>query len=91
LNIIFDQARFAAYARAKRDRLTINQAAKEAGISPAAMCRIENGFIPSLSIFIAICQWVGLDPAFFFLDGEATDQNPGEALALEMELEAASA
>ena len=43
----------------------IRAAAKEIGIPPATLSRIENGDIPDLKKFALICAWLGANPAHF--------------------------
>jgi len=43
----------------------VRAAAKEIGISPATLSRIENGHLPDLATFAAICGWLGKDPKQF--------------------------
>ncbi|CVI59235.1 Xre family transcriptional regulator [Agrobacterium salinitolerans str. Hayward 0363] len=49
----------------RRGSLGVRAAAKEIGVSPATLSRIENGHIPDLVTFAAICQWLGEDPSKF--------------------------
>ncbi len=50
---------------ARRGLLGVRAAAKEIGISPATLSRIENGQVPDLSTFAAICVWLDEDPSQF--------------------------
>ncbi|WP_223568241.1 helix-turn-helix domain-containing protein [Agrobacterium tumefaciens] len=49
----------------RRGTLGVRAAASEIGISPATLSRIENGHVPDLATFAAICRWLGEDPARF--------------------------
>ncbi len=49
----------------RRGTLGVRAAAKEIGVSPATLSRIENGHVPDLATFAAICRWLGEDPASF--------------------------
>ncbi|WP_411815979.1 helix-turn-helix domain-containing protein [Hyphococcus sp. DH-69] len=49
----------------RRGTLGVRAAAKEIGISPSTLSRIENGHVPDLVTFAAICQWLGKDPNQF--------------------------
>ena len=49
----------------RRGTLGVRAAAKEIGISPATLSRIENGNVPDLATFAAICRWLGQDPNMF--------------------------
>lgn len=40
----------------------IRETAKEIGISPATLSRVENGNLPDLENFRLICTWLGVDP-----------------------------
>lgn len=43
----------------------IRETAKEVGVSPATLSRVENGKVPDLDTFSKICAWLGDDPAMF--------------------------
>lgn len=43
----------------------VRTAAKEIGIPPATLSRIENGHVPDLANFARICVWLGEDPNQF--------------------------
>lgn len=47
----------------KRGDKGIRAVAKEIGVSPATLSRVERGFLPDLETFSKICEWVGVDPA----------------------------
>jgi transcriptional regulator with XRE-family HTH domain len=49
----------------RRDGRGIREAAKEVGISPATLSRVENRKVPDLETFGKICAWLGEDPASF--------------------------
>lgn len=49
----------------RRGTLGVRAAAKEIGISPATLSRVENGHVPDLTTFAAICRWLGADPSQF--------------------------
>ncbi|HZD52428.1 MAG TPA: helix-turn-helix transcriptional regulator [Woeseiaceae bacterium] len=46
----------------KRGTTGVRAAAREIGISPATLSRVENGYLPDLQNFRLICQWLGIDP-----------------------------
>ena len=43
----------------------VRAAAKEIGIPPATLSRIENGDVPDLEKFALICKWLGESPTRF--------------------------
>ncbi|MBL4807700.1 MAG: helix-turn-helix transcriptional regulator [Rhodobacteraceae bacterium] len=43
----------------------VRATAKEIGVSPATLSRIENGHVPDLGTFAKICAWLGEEPAQF--------------------------
>jgi transcriptional regulator with XRE-family HTH domain len=75
----------------------IREAAKEAGVSPATLSRVENGKIPDLETFAKICKWLSDDPAIYlglkpvtanapraqvhFKKGSAIEQDSAKALS----------
>lgn len=49
----------------RRGPTGVRAAAKDIGISPATLSRIENGHVPDLETFAKICAWLGEDPSEF--------------------------
>lgn len=47
----------------KRGKVGIRAAAREIGLSPATLSRVENGHMPDLANFTKICRWLEIDPA----------------------------
>ena len=47
----------------KRGKVGIRATAREIGLSPATLSRVENGQLPDLVNFTKICQWLEVDPA----------------------------
>ena len=46
----------------KRGERGIRATAKEIGISPSTLSRVENGHLPDLENFRKICVWLDIDP-----------------------------
>jgi transcriptional regulator with XRE-family HTH domain len=86
-------------ARIHQQRLGkgIRETAKEVGVSPATLSRVENGKVPDLETFGKICAWLGDDPAIYlglkpaeastpraqvhFKKGAAIEQDSAKALS----------
>jgi transcriptional regulator with XRE-family HTH domain len=47
----------------KRGERGVREVAKEIGVSPATLSRIERGNIPDLDTFGKVCRWLHVDPA----------------------------
>ena len=47
----------------KRGKVGIRATARQLGLSPATLSRIENGRLPDLDNFTRICRWLEVDPA----------------------------
>ena len=47
----------------KRGKVGIRATAREIGLSPATLSRVENGQMPDLANFTKICKWLEVDPA----------------------------
>ena len=60
-----DIAAMAERIQQRRAGKGVRDAAKEVGISPATLSRVENGKVPDLDTFSKICAWLGDDPAVF--------------------------
>lgn len=48
---------------AKRGDRGIRQTAKEIGVSPATLSRVQGGHIPDLETFTKICRWLAIEPS----------------------------
>ncbi len=46
----------------KRGQKGLRAAAREIGVSPATLSRVENGHLPDLENFRRICTWLDIDP-----------------------------
>ena len=60
--------------RAERGNRGIREVARDIGISPATLSRIETGKLPDLKTFSKICGWLKIDPAEFL--GCKTEAKP---------------
>ena len=49
--------------RREREPRGVREVAKEIGISPATLSRVERGYVPDLGTFAKICTWMKIDPA----------------------------
>ena len=47
----------------KRGKVGIRATAREIGLSPATLSRVERGQMPDLANFTRICKWLEADPA----------------------------
>ena len=47
----------------KRGKVGIRATARQIGLSPATLSRVENGRLPDLDNFTRICRWLEVDPA----------------------------
>lgn len=55
--------RLGALLRERRGGRGIREVAREIGISPATLTRIEAGRLPDLLTFRRICEWLKINPA----------------------------
>ena len=51
--------------RERRGSRKLREVAKEIGISPATLMRVENARIPDVTTFGKICHWLEVDPGSF--------------------------
>ncbi len=55
-----------AMLRQRRSKLSLRQAAQEAGVSFSTFSRVEAGSQPDLTSFTLLCAWLGVAPSYFF-------------------------
>lgn len=53
--------------RERRGKLSLRQAAAEAGVSFSTFTRVEAGAQPDLTSFTLLCAWLGVSPGEFFV------------------------
>src|SRR5579871_434773 len=51
--------------KARRGEKSLRVAAKEIGVGPATLMRIESGHMPDIHTFSKVCQWLEVDPGEF--------------------------
>lgn len=77
-----DVSNLGRLVRERRGKLSIRQAADEAGVSFSTLSRVEGGGQPDLSTFTALCAWLGVEAGQFFLQVSARQATPlDEAVA----------
>lgn len=54
-----------AIVRDRRGEKKLRETAREIGISPATLMRVESGRIPDVETFGKTCKWLEMDPADF--------------------------
>jgi len=54
-----------AMVRKKRGQRKLRETAREIGVGPATLMRVESGRIPDVETFGKLCGWLGEDPAQF--------------------------
>ncbi len=72
--------------KAKRGQRKLRETAKDIGIGPATLMRIENGRIPDLSTFGLVCKWLGTPPGEFlgFEESDAAAESALDTLSVHM-------
>ena len=58
----------------------VREAAREIGVSPATLSRVERGFMPDLETFGKICRWLKVDPAEILGFNEVVSKRPAVAV-----------
>lgn len=49
----------------KRGNMGVRAAAREIGISPSTLSRIEKGHVPDVGTLEKVCEWLGEEPSRF--------------------------
>lgn len=68
-----DILRLGQLVRERRGEAGVRAAAKEAGVSPATLSRVERGHVPDMLTFEKLCAWLRLDPQALSDDTETSD------------------
>ena len=74
-NTCLDIERLAALVRNKRGTRGLREASAEIGnVSPSTLSRVENGSMPDMETFIALCDWLQVRPGDLFLTDHEQQQ-----------------
>lgn len=68
------------YVSEKRGKMGVRITAKDIGISPATLSRVENGHLPDLENFQKICRWLEVDPSTLLGFDSTTSRRPSAAV-----------
>lgn len=76
-----------------RGNKTLRDAAKEIGIGPATLMRVEAGRVPDLDTFGKICRWLNVDPGSYlgFSPTPAASSAPSDVMTISAHLRADAA
>src|SRR5712691_8447539 len=66
-----------ALVRSKRSQRKLREVAREIGIGPATLLRVESGRIPDVMTFGKICKWLQIDPGTFLGFEKESGSRPG--------------
>lgn len=80
--------RLGAMLRDRRGGRGIRDVAREIGISPATLTRVEGGRLPDLATFQKICFWLKVNPAEILDVPVQKSATPSDALAAAVHLRA---
>jgi transcriptional regulator with XRE-family HTH domain len=65
--------------RERRGKSKLRETAKEIGIGPATLMRVENGRTPDIETFGKLCRWLKVDPGSFLGFEQKSTPNANEA------------
>ncbi len=77
-------ASFGSTVRKYRDNKTLREAAREIGVGPATLMRVEAGRVPDVDTFAKICRWLKVDPGAVlgFMPNERASTTPADTTTL---------
>jgi transcriptional regulator with XRE-family HTH domain len=74
-----DMETLAALVRSKRLNRGLRETSAEIGtVSPSTISRVENGQIPDIDKFLALCDWLEISPASLIKNSSTTIDNTQE-------------
>ena len=81
-----DMEKLANLVRNKRLTRGLRETAKEIGnVSPSTISRVENGKIPDMDTFLALCDWLEVPPAELIKNTEGEEAlNTPEAITIQL-------
>ena len=84
-----DMEKLANLVRNKRLTRGLRETAKEIGnVSPSTISRVENGKIPDMDTFLALCDWLEVPPAELIKNTEGEEAlNTPAAITIQLRAE----
>jgi transcriptional regulator with XRE-family HTH domain len=79
-----DVSSLGAMLRARRGKLSLRQAAADAGVSFSTFSRVEAGSHPDLTSFMLLCGWLGVAPSQFFTPVTRRERGPLEEAIIHL-------
>ncbi|WP_335234666.1 helix-turn-helix domain-containing protein [Nostoc sp.] len=82
-NTYLDINRLGGLVRDKRGKRGLREISAEIGnVSPPTLSRVENGSMPDMETFMALCDWLQIRPGDFFV----TDHHEQQELDISQEI-----
>lgn len=82
-NIYLDTSRLLALIRNKRTSKTLRQISLEiVNVSASTLSRLENGSMPDMKTFLALCNWLQVPPGDLFVSDENQELNTIERVVI---------
>ncbi|WP_375504048.1 helix-turn-helix domain-containing protein [uncultured Nostoc sp.] len=82
-NTYLDIQRLAALVRNKRGTRGLREISVEIGnVSPSTLSRVENGKMPDMETFIALCNWLQVRPSDLFFTDQDRQLNIDEEIII---------
>ena len=69
-----DIEKLAKLVKSKRERKGLRETAKIIGLSASTISRVENHKIPDIETFLALCDWLEVDPGDLIENTENTSE-----------------
>ncbi|MEH1802141.1 MAG: helix-turn-helix transcriptional regulator [Nostoc sp.] len=89
MTIYLDLETLASLVRKKRGSKGLREAATEiaelGSASPSTLSRVENGKMPDMETFLALCNWLQVPPAEFFKNTEEVQLSTPDAIAIQLQ------
>jgi transcriptional regulator with XRE-family HTH domain len=86
--VLMTLLRLGAMLRDRRGGRGIREVAKDIGISPATLTRIEGGRLPDLATFQKMCLWLKVNPAEILDLPAETSSTPNDTVIAAVHLRA---
>lgn len=88
MRYLLNMERLAVMVRSQRGVRGLREVAAEIGdVSPSTLSRVENGNKPDMDTFLALCAWLKVPPAEFFIDPTKhadTSGTSADAISLQL-------
>lgn len=78
---VLDTNKFSDMIKSKRNNEGLRATAREIGISPSTLSRVEKGNLPDIDTYLILCNWLEVSSDFFKIQNSISNSTEENVIA----------